>query len=131
MNHQEAKKLLLHHSFQHEDVEHPKSVGGFLGMLRPYQGKLIEENFVEIQEIIKIYAEDFQNNSEIDKQVISALWGICHLGKAWAVEPDGMLRSNDLISNADVERINDWINQISYAVMMLLDGSDIESAFEF
>lgn len=128
---QEAKKLLQHHSFQHEDIEHEKSVNGFLGMLRPFKGKLIDNNFEEITEAIKVFAEDFQNNAEVDKEVISALWGICHLGRAWAVEPDGMLRSNNLISNSDIERMEEWINRISYAVMMLLDGSDIDTAFEY
>lgn len=131
MDKKEAKELLLHHSFQHEDYTHPKSVNGFLGMLRPYQGKLIQENYEEVMQIIRTYAEDLQNNSEIDKQVISALWGICHLGRAWAIEPEGMLRSNNLISESDIELMEKWLNQISYAVMMLLDGSDSDTAFNY
>ncbi|WP_255432037.1 hypothetical protein [Amycolatopsis sp. WAC 04182] len=36
-------------------------------------------------------------------EVVSAVVGICHFGRAWGVAPDGMLRGNGLI---DDERAN-------------------------
>lgn len=129
MNRQEALDLLLHHSFQHEDVHHPKSEKGFLGMLRPYQGELIEQNYTDMKMLVEFFADELRQGKTIDREIISAFWGICHLARAWAVDPEGMLRRNDLIEQKDIEKIDLWINQISYAVMMLLDGSDADFNF--
>lgn len=65
-----------------------------------------------------------------DKRTIAALWAICHLGRAWALEPDGMLRSHRLIAEADVTRLGEWIDCISSATMMLLDGCELDDALE-
>jgi hypothetical protein len=126
----EAKELLLYHSFIHENINHPKVENGFLGMLRPFKGKLIEANFHEVIEAIKTLADELETENKVDKEIISALWGICHLGRAWAIHPDGMLRRNNLIKEAQIQKLEGWIEDISYATMMLLNGSGKEVAFE-
>ena len=55
---------------------------------------------------------------------------IIHLGRAWGVRKNGMLRSNSLITKYDWERLESWIEVISYTFMCLLEGSDNEAAFE-
>ncbi len=125
----QAKDLLLKHSFQHEDLAHPKMETGFLGSLRPYSG-LSEDNFHEVMEIIAVLAPELENKPNIDSQLISALWGICHFSNAWALEPEGMLQRNDLIAESDIDRLSNWVNIISYAVFMLLDGGGLEHAME-
>ena len=124
----EAKQLLLLHSGAHPDTNHSKSQSGFLGSLRPYGGCLLAENFHEVMAALKVLAPQLEGPL-VDREVASALWGICHLGRAWGVEPDGMLRSNRLISDADIARLESWIECISYATMVLLDGGGIEEAF--
>lgn len=130
MTKEEAKELLMYHSFTHEDIDHPKSENGFLGMLRPFSGELIEDNFHEVMEALKTLAHELETEEKIDKKVISALWRICHLSRAWAIHPDGMLRRNNLITDKQIQELEGWIEDISYATMFLLDGSGIEVAFE-
>ena len=65
-----------------------------------------------------------------DKEVVSALWGICHLTRSWALSPDGTLRRNSLIEPEQIALLENWVETISYAVMMLLDDQDFETAFE-
>ncbi|KAB1155947.1 hypothetical protein F7018_11605 [Tenacibaculum aiptasiae] len=128
MTEQEAKELLKHHSFTHDNYSHPKSENGFLGMLRPFNGELIESNFHELMSILKVLKNSFYKEN-IERELISSFWGICHFSKAWGVEEDGMLRRNNLITEKQVELLADWIDCISYAVMNLLEGAD-EEAFE-
>ena len=130
MTKEEAKELLKLHSSTHDDIDHPKSRRGFLGMLRPFSGELIEENYHEVIACIKTLANDLANTDKVDKEVISALWGICHLTRSWTASPDGMLRQNNLLKAGQVKMLENWTDIISYATMMLLDEQNIETAFE-
>ena len=122
MNPAEAKEVLLFHSFAHEDIDHPKMGGGFLGSLRPFDGRLKEENFHEVMEALRILAPALEQPS-VDREIVSSIWHICHLGRMWGVHPGGMLRRNGLISAEESARLERWIDCISYATMMLLGGS--------
>lgn len=51
-----------------------------------------------------------------------SLWSTCQLARAWAVYPDGMLQSNGLISKEQVDQMEEWLDMISYAVMVILEG---------
>jgi hypothetical protein len=124
----EARTLLAFHAGTHLEVTDPRWTGGFLGMLRPYGG-LREESFHEVIACIVVLADELSAD-RLDRSIISALWGICHLARAWGVEEGGMLRSNALIKSEDVERLAEWIGCISYATFCLLDGSGLEVALE-
>lgn len=125
----EAKELLLLHSYGDPNTEHPTQISGFLGSLRPYQG-LNEANFHAVMAAITALAPYFQKERLVDKEIIAALWAICSLGRAWGVQPDGMLRRNRLISDQDAMRLDQWIECISWAVSTLLGGSDLDTALE-
>ncbi|MEI7026194.1 hypothetical protein [Paenibacillus sp. y28] len=47
---------------------------------------------------------------------------VCQLGRAWAINPDGMLQRNGLLSKAQTDELETWLDMISYAVMVLLEG---------
>jgi hypothetical protein len=128
MTESEAKELLLMHSYSHPDVDHPKVQKGFLGSLRPYSGHLNEENYHEVIAALRVLAPSLERPT-VDRKLIGSLMGICHLARAWGLHPDGMLRRNGLILPEDVERLEDWINQISYSTFMLLDSAGIAEAF--
>src|SRR5262249_31997227 len=85
--------------------------------------------FHEVMACVEALADELVAE-RIDRSTISSLWGICHLGRAWGVEESGMLRRNGLITDTDRSRLADWIDCISYAVMMLLDGSGLDVALE-
>ncbi len=127
----EAIELLKHHSFTHENINHPKTQNGFLGMLRPFKGKIYEENYHDVVKAIKVLADDYRDQKVIRKEIISTVWNICHLARAWGIYPDGPLRSNNLISAECVKQLEEWIDDISYIVTCLLDDCDIPTAFEF
>lgn len=126
----EAKQLLLLHSVGHPTLglEDPKVQSGFLGSLRPFTGRLLPKNFHQVMACIEALAPVLRRET-VDRDVMSALWSIVHLGDSWGVRPDGMLRRNRLISDSDVDTLDAWIRMISYATMILLDGGPSEEAF--
>lgn len=126
MTPESAHELLMFHACVHPNVDDIRWEQGFLGMLRPYR-KLREENFHSVMRCLRTLAPTLESAS-IDRETIYALWAICHLSRAWGVAPDGMLRSNNLISEADIARLEGWIEQISYATFCILDGQ-ISDAF--
>ncbi|RZQ63910.1 hypothetical protein [Amycolatopsis suaedae] len=123
----EARETLLFHSCAHPDVDDPRWQRGFLGSLRPFTG-LREENFHEVMSALRTLAEPLGADL-VPREVVSAVVSICHFGRAWGVAPDGMLRGNDLISDADAARLEEWIWSISHALTMILDG-DVAEAFD-
>jgi hypothetical protein len=127
MTEDDAKKSLFLHSFRYDLADSPHMESGFLGMLRPYRG-LREESFHEVMAALETLGPSLARGSSIDRHVISSLWSICLLAHAWGVEPDGMLRRNGLISTEDVQRLEEWIKIISWAVFFVIDGGDDESA---
>jgi hypothetical protein len=100
-----------------------------LGSLRPFSG-LREANFHEVMQALRVLAPSMQGEN-VDRDVVSCLWGMCHLARAWGVHPNGMLRSNGLISASDADRLESWVWTISYAVMCILDGSTDEAFAEY
>ena len=125
----EAIELLQIHSFTYHDVDDPRMGNGFLGSLRPYKGKLNHDAFHELMACIKALGPNLSHGDWVDRRIISDLWGICQLARAWAIYPNGMLRSNKLIADADVKTMDDWLDCISYAVMMFLETLDETEAF--
>jgi hypothetical protein len=128
MSPNEARELLSFHSGANPNTDDPRWQQGFLTTLRPYGG-LREAAFHEVMACVEALAEELAAD-KIDRATISSLWGICHLGRAWGVAEGGMLRSNRLITDADVSRLADWIDCISYATFTLLDGCGLDVALE-
>ncbi len=128
MNREEAVELLKKHAFVHDDLEDEKMARGFLGMLRPFDGTLIEANFHEMMEILDVLADELEQD-KLDRTVVSCLWSICQYARAWALEPDGMLRRNELISDEQLRQMAEWVDAISYAVTVLMEGGGREDAF--
>src|SRR5690606_14978932 len=106
----EAKIALQFHAFSHPDLENERAKKGFLGSLRPYQGHLIEANFHEVMQALYVLSSELTSGALVDRRVVSDVLTIIHLGRAWGVYPDGMLRSNGLISDQDIEKLDQWIH---------------------
>ncbi|MDO3409626.1 hypothetical protein QWJ34_07610 [Saccharibacillus sp. CPCC 101409] len=128
MDKEQAIEKLRIHAFMHDDPEHVGMQRGFLGMLRPFQGILIEENFRELMQIVDTLSEELEKEA-LDRTIVSGLWSICQYARAWAVEPDGMLRKSDLISDEQLRLMAQWVDILSYAVSTLLEGGGREEAF--
>lgn len=131
MTRDEAVLLLKCHAFAFDDVHHPKMEHGFLGSLRPFRGTLLEENFHEMMEILRVLSLDLSQPT-VDREIMSCLWSIVHLGRAWVLEPEGMLRRNGLISQKQIDQMDQWLGMLSYAIMILLeDGGEKEAFWEY
>lgn len=89
-------------------------------------------NFVKtinlIIKALKVLAPEMEKDF-VDKRIISSVMGICHLGRMWAIHPEGMLQSNNLITKQQISKIDLWLIDISYAAFCLLDGAGPEEAF--
>lgn len=109
----EACKRIIFHS--------QPEPGAFLEMLRPYGG-LREDILIDLKGALRAAAPVFAKN-EVPRELAAALWAISHLGRSWALEPGGMLRSNHLISDADLARLDEFLHQFGYAVFTLFDGA--------
>ncbi|MFD2942250.1 hypothetical protein [Flavobacterium notoginsengisoli] len=128
MTKEDAIEELMYQSGNHENSENERWQNGFLGQLRPFKGILHEENYHLIMKSLKFLAPEMEKGS-VDKRIINSLWGICHLGRMWAVQPEGMLRRNNLITEDQIQQIDNWLTDISYTVSCLLDGAGTGEAF--
>ena len=125
---QEAIEELQYQSGNHESFESERWENGFLGQLRPFKGVLHEKNYHSIMQALKILAPELEKDF-IDKRIISTIWGICHFGRMWAIDPDGMLQRNELLNEQQTLQIDDWLIDVSYAAFCLLDGTGSREAF--
>ncbi|WP_343696132.1 hypothetical protein [Flavobacterium sp.] len=128
MTKEEALEELMYQSGCHENIESERWEKGFLGQLRPFKGVLYEENYHLIMKSLKVLSSEMEKDF-VDKRIISSIWGICHLGRMWALYPEGMLQSNNLISKEQVSQIDNWLVDISYAAFCILDGAGEDEAF--
>lgn len=115
-----AKELLSFHSARNDDVGNPKWKNGFLGSLRPFNGVLHKENFIEVMECLKALEEEF-TAPVIEQGVVSDIVAIIHLTREWA-SPGGMLGSNHLLTEEQTEHLLAWADIIETCFMFLLDG---------
>lgn len=130
MTEKEARELLLLHAFSHADAgDDARAETGFLGSLRPYRGVLNVVNYHSVMQALRVLAPKLAAGNEVDRELIAALWSICHFALAWGVHPEGMLRRNGLIADSDLRRLADWVLTISYATVSLIDGSGEDHAF--
>ena len=98
-------------------------------MLRPYNGTLIEGNFHEVIQCLKILSSEVQTGEMIDRRVTSDIMSIVYYSRLWALDPGGMLRRNNLITENDQVRVEEWINIIDYTFLMTIDSCDLDEAF--
>jgi hypothetical protein len=122
----EARRLLEFHS--NPEPDDPRWSESFLASLRPFD-RLREAAFHEVMECIVTLAPELSAD-KLDRTTVSSLWGMCHFALAWGVSEDGMLRRNGLINDDDTALLARWVECISYATTLLLDGISVDQALE-
>jgi hypothetical protein len=100
----------------------------FLGMLRPYGG-LRQEVLADVSDALRASAPKMSGEL-FPRELASAVWAISYYGRCWALAPNGMLRANRLITDADLNRLSNFLEWFDYAVMTLLDSGASQAAFE-
>lgn len=121
MTRDQAIEQLKFHSGRHPDVDNIQWEKGFLPSLRPYKG-LNRNSFDNLIECLNVLKDEIKEAEFIERELILDLWTICHYSKAWGTNPEGMIRSNNLISEDDLKQLENWINEISYKVSFWLEG---------
>jgi len=123
MDNRATLKAFMQHGGITEDTE-----SGFLAMFRPYHG-LDEDKFHQMMQTLRALAPDLQDREQIDADLMNALWSIQTYTHEWVLYPQGMLRRNRLISEAELERVYLWMSLFSWTVANLLQGMPVEEAF--
>lgn len=119
MNKAEALVLLSFHSGRNSNIDNPKWVNGFLGALRKFDGSLLDKNFEEVMECLKVVAEEFKNE-KVDRNLLADVYGINYQTNLW-LSREGLLKNIPLeIRN----KLEEWMNIYSNVVALLLDYSD-------
>jgi len=122
----EAKAVILSQVEPDSGVGEPSSI---LGGLRPFRGLLPTRCFHETMTALRVLAPTLSSGGVVDRELLSALWTLCHLLQCWALHPDGMLQGNSLLTGSQVAPLEGWHNMLSYAVMILLETNDPNEAF--
>lgn len=125
MDKETAKTLLSFHSGRNDDINNPKWKNGFLGSLRPFRGELIENNFFEVMECLRVLKDDL-SKPMVDKNIVSDVIAITYFTRCW-IDPEGMLGSNHLLSDNQTKDLMAWADIIDYCFMCLLDGAEEEA----
>lgn len=122
MNFDEAKERLAFHCGSDPRIQDPRYTEGFLSTLRPYS-ELRRDVMDDVRACFKVVREHLADSPSLDRDLVNSLWGIVHFGRAWAIDPDGMLKRNNLISEHDSKELECWLNDLSHDIAMELDGN--------
>ena len=123
MTFEQAVEQLSFHCGSNPNINDPRWEEGFLQTLRPYAG-LRKDVYENLLECLAAVEEHLKRAPQLDRRVINSLWAICHYARAWGLDPGGMLRRNDLISDRDQAQLTEWIDGIAEKVVLWLDGMD-------
>ena len=121
MTPEEAIEKLGFHSGRDSRIEDPRWKTGILSTLRPYDGTLKTDAMDEVLACVLALSEMLDEGDTIPRDVMSDLWAIVHLGRLWGTDEGGMLRRNNLISDADLKTLDGWLDSLSLAVLSFLD----------
>ena len=122
MDYASAVEQLTFHCGTNPDIDDPRWAAGFLQSLRPYRGQLDTDAMDDVLACVDAVADHLTTADSLDRTVINSLWGINHYARSWALHPDGMLRRNGLISDADRQYLSDWLDDFADRIAMMLDG---------
>lgn len=103
----------------HWHIKNPKWINGFLGSLRKFNNEIIEGNFIDVMNCLKVLSTEFASDV-VDKNLLADVYGILYQTTVWL--QDGGLLSN--IDNKTKDKIKYWMQMYSYTIVLLLDYSE-------
>ena len=124
MDFSEAKATIRQHAGTEDG---PAMATGFLGCLRPYRG-LATENFEAVVAATAAVADHLQAGTSADRELVYALWKMCQTSRDWGVRDGGMLSRNQLVTPADRQLLEVWVDIIEHMALHLLRGNGISLA---
>lgn len=126
MTREEALISLSFHSGRNSDIDNPRWGNGFLGSLRKFNGKMDENNFIDLMECLKVLAKEF-GSDKVDRNLMADVYGIFYQTNLW-------LGKGGILENIDIQskiKLDVWMKIYSYAITLLLDYTEqsCEEAF--
>ena len=79
-------------------------------MLRPYRG-LRDDVLADVKASLRACAPLFSKD-RLSRE-LSTLWAISFFGRFWALEPEGMLRRNNLITDDEQNQLADFFRRLA------------------
>lgn len=130
MEYQDALNTILMHGIGRNDVPLDEALHehGFIGCLRPWSG-LRDENYRELMRAILSLRESLKGRPQWPKELIAGIMGITRMAHCWALDDQGMLRRNGLITGAELDKLRQWVRRIESVVEQLLLDRDPLEAF--
>jgi hypothetical protein len=123
MTYEEAVEQLSFHCGANPDIENPRWKNGFLQTLRPFGG-LRNDVYDDLCACVDAVGPHLRSSAQLNRDVVASLWAVLHYADAWAIQPDGMLRRNDLISEEDLATIRGWILGLREQIARWLDEGE-------
>jgi hypothetical protein len=105
------------------------SADAFLDALRPYRRVLPRGEFHRVAEAMRGVADCIREDP-IDREALDILLVLLHTADAWALDPDGMLRRNNLITDDHQRVMRRWLSVLSEVLGRLVAGAELEQAFK-
>jgi hypothetical protein len=130
MEYEDALNTILMHGVGRSDVPLDEALheNGFIGCLRPWSG-LRDENYHELMTAIVSLRHSLARRTEWPTELVGGIMGITRMAHCLGIDETGMLRRNNLISEADVAKLRRWTRRIESVVEQLLMGNDPLDAY--
>lgn len=107
MSFDDAKAMLQQHA-GHIDLPDRNSL---VDSLRPFSG-LCESDFCDIMKSLVHVHKELSEQETIDRELVYACWDLCTRIRFLALSESSSLRTNQLISQFDLNRLGEWHNSI-------------------
>lgn len=120
-----AREKLSFHCGAHPSIEDERWENGFL-QLAGRAGGLPKEAMLDVTDCVDAVESHLCAAENLDRQVISSLWGIIHFARAWSIDPESSAVQEGRVSEQDREELRAWVDDLSYRIAMMLDTGQPE-----
>jgi len=125
MEYRDALNTILMHGVGRRDVPLSDALHehGFIGCLRPWSG-LRDENYRDVMIAILSLRESLADADCWPTELVGGIMGITRMAHGWALDSNGMLQRNNLITTTELEKLRHWVHRIESVTEQLLMGND-------
>lgn len=125
MKYRDALNTILMHGVGRRDVPLSDALHehGFVGCLRPWSG-LRDQNYRELMLAILSLHESLAGSDCWPTELVAGIMGITRMAHSWALDSNGMLQRNHLITEPEIVKLRHWVHRIESVTELLLMGND-------
>lgn len=112
-------RIRVHAGFDVDDVR-----PGIIARLRPYKGVRSADVADLVEALTQIHAE-VVGSPVIERELCAALWELCWRARILVIDPRSGLRRNGIEGEAELGRLQRWIESIESFAVRMLGGFDM------